>query len=716
MADKFPKLREDLKITRQVQQGETLFVVKDPETREYCSFSDVEMKLLRLMDGRRSAKEMASIFSERNPEYELDENDMSEFIASADKLNLLVKTAQERNVMLLERMRQERKSKLLSKKGSWMYKRFPIIDPHKFFTSIHPYTKWIFTWGFISVTFSMMVVAWIIVGMNFEEVLNGVISIYTFSAGAWWQYLTLWAIVLVVIGIHECGHGLTCHHYGGEVHEMGFLLLFFQPCLYANVSDAWTFPKKSDKLWVVFAGGYIEFVLGAIFTFIWALTYPGTLLNLISFQAMTVCGLSSVLFNFNPLIKLDGYYALCDYTEVPNLRQNSLDYVKYLVKTKVFGMQMEPMTVNHRLHRIYITYGVACTLYLMSMMTGIAVMLFNILWGAAKGFFGGILGFVALYFILKLIYSIVGRYPMGAYKFLRDYVKERQKMFKSPKFYVPALVLFLAISGYVVFGTKERTITSTFMLEPTQVISVRTKVDGIASLRIPADEFLGIVAGKVHEGMRVEEGDVVMFVRNDRIQELLAKTRSALIRAEEGIRSVSPGSDSAISAPLELEAARLAYEQAEESYDAQFVRATASGRLIATELVEGEHVSVNQELWQIVDPTSLQANVTLMERDFADVQQYLSVFGETGAQVSMSLPGEEDEFRGLVSSVTQAATREANQKVFQARCTFLPSEEGDYNLEFLRTGMSGKATIHIGEMSVRESIVRWAQGTFKGIF
>src|SRR5207244_12704875 len=64
--------------------------------------------------------------------------------------------------------------------------------------------------------------------------------------------------VFLVITAHEFGHGLTCKHFGGEVHEMGFMLIYLQPALYCNVSDAWLFPEKAKRLWVAFAGPCIE--------------------------------------------------------------------------------------------------------------------------------------------------------------------------------------------------------------------------------------------------------------------------------------------------------------------------------------------------------------------------------------------------------------------------------------------------------------------------
>src|SRR5207249_6099336 len=92
----------------------------------------------------------------------------------------------------------------------------------------------------------------------------------------------VWAIILLVTTAHEFAHGLTCKRFGGEVHELGFLLLLLQPCLYCNVSDAWLFPQKSKRLWVSFAGPYFELFLWALAALAWRLTESDTWLNYVA--------------------------------------------------------------------------------------------------------------------------------------------------------------------------------------------------------------------------------------------------------------------------------------------------------------------------------------------------------------------------------------------------------------------------------------------------
>src|SRR5262249_3404259 len=142
-----------------------------------------------------------------------------------------------------------------------------------------------------------------------------------------WQTLALgWVAVVLATLAHEFAHGLTCKHFGGEVHEVGFLLIFGMPCFYCNVSDAWLFRAKSRRLWVTLAGGYCDLCSWALAVFLWRLTLPGTLPNHLAWVVLTVCG-GRVLLNFNPLLKLDGYYLLSDWTEVPNLQQRGWDLV-----------------------------------------------------------------------------------------------------------------------------------------------------------------------------------------------------------------------------------------------------------------------------------------------------------------------------------------------------------------------------------------------------
>ncbi|MEX2441062.1 MAG: hypothetical protein WD400_00250, partial [Pontimonas sp.] len=66
-----------------------------------------------------------------------------------------------------------------------------------------------------------------------------------------------------------------------------------------------------------------ELFLWALAVFVWRLTLPGSFPHYLAFLIVASSGLDT-FFNFNPLIKLDGYYLLSDWAEVPNLQQRGL--------------------------------------------------------------------------------------------------------------------------------------------------------------------------------------------------------------------------------------------------------------------------------------------------------------------------------------------------------------------------------------------------------
>jgi putative peptide zinc metalloprotease protein len=152
----------------------------------------------------------------------------------------------------------------------------------------------------------------------------------------------LWFALGVVKVIHEFGHGLSCKAFGGEVHEMGFLLLCFSPAMYCNVSDAWTLPNKWHRIIISAAGIYVELMIAAAATFVWWNTPAQPFINNMALSLMIVCSVSTVLFNGNPLMRYDGYYVLADWLEIPNLRDRANRYIQNLAMEYCLGIEVQP--------------------------------------------------------------------------------------------------------------------------------------------------------------------------------------------------------------------------------------------------------------------------------------------------------------------------------------------------------------------------------------
>src|SRR4029453_4905594 len=111
---------------------------------------------------------------------------------------------------------------------------------------------------------------------------------------------------------------------------MGVLLIYYVlPAFYCNVTDIHRMARKSERLWVIFAGIYWQLLVSAGGGLLWLVATPYTLLA--DFALLLFIGGSfNILINCNPLIKLDGYYALSQAVGVVNLQARSSEYVRSL--------------------------------------------------------------------------------------------------------------------------------------------------------------------------------------------------------------------------------------------------------------------------------------------------------------------------------------------------------------------------------------------------
>ena len=147
-----------------------------------------------------------------------------------------------------------------------------------------------------------------------------------------WLFLAIGCVKI----LHELGHAMTCKHFGGEVHEMGFMLLVFSPCLYCDVSDAWRLRSKWQRIAVSAAGMIVELVLAALATIVWWYAQPGVV-QLVALNIMIICTVNTLLINGNPLMRYDGYFIFSDLVETPNLWQRSREAFRYFWSDWLLG-------------------------------------------------------------------------------------------------------------------------------------------------------------------------------------------------------------------------------------------------------------------------------------------------------------------------------------------------------------------------------------------
>ena len=159
---------------------------------------------------------------------------------------------------------------------------------------------------------------------NFLSILFNRSSFEIFGSsvlGFFLYYLLLFPALV----IHEIAHGATLAYYGGlwdvMPGEVGTGLYYFGPMFYVDTSDSWVLPRKM-RVMVSLAGPLSTLLIGAVLVFADQF-WPSQVLKMTSFFCFYW-----MLWNFVPLIETDGYYAVMDYVDIPNLRKEAFDHLK----------------------------------------------------------------------------------------------------------------------------------------------------------------------------------------------------------------------------------------------------------------------------------------------------------------------------------------------------------------------------------------------------
>jgi putative peptide zinc metalloprotease protein len=343
MTSSLPRLRSDLIVRhQQISQG-TSVVIKNPESRKFFRLGEAEYFIAQQLDGETP---LEAIRQKTEAKFggELAIETLNAFLENLKKNHILETTEAGEKGAYREPPRF---------RGSPLYCRFKVFDPCRLLQRLVPWTGFFYSSFFVLLSAAAILAAAGVTVTSWGDFRQDLPRLY----GSWSSIAVVLALNFLVVGAHEFGHGLTCTRFGGEVHEMGCALVFLQPAFYCNVSDAWLFAEKSKRLWVGIAGPYFELFLWSLAVLIWRTTEPDTWINFITLSVMATSGVKTLL-NFNPLIKLDGYYLLSDYLEIPNLRRRSFRHVGSLVE-KLFGLEsLEDEEVLPRSERaIFSIYG-----------------------------------------------------------------------------------------------------------------------------------------------------------------------------------------------------------------------------------------------------------------------------------------------------------------------------------------------------------------------
>jgi putative peptide zinc metalloprotease protein len=659
-----PRLRSDLVLVEQTYRGEQSYIVKDPSTRKYFRFRPVEVAVMQTLDGRRTVAEAAAALLDQG--IKVTAATVGRFADKLKTMGLCERTLRESTVLLMERLRAQRRKRLRTGpfQGDLLRLRWSVGDPDHFMDRTIPYLKFFFTREFLITSCVLFAMYFVILALKWPEFVKAMGDVYLLRASLW-TYVLLWAVTMVIVVVHEMAHGYTCKHYGGKVHEIGAMLFYFELAFFCNVNDAWTFPERKARLWVTAAGSWIEMVVASIAAIVWWIAAPGTFVSDVALGFFLVGGLAAVLVNLNPLIPLDGYYALSDWLEVPNLRQRAFAHLAWTLRTRWLGLELPMPPADEREQKIFLLYGTLASAY-----TGL---IFVVAAGIAYGWLSRIFGAVGVVALVIFVWLATGQLRRNLWRAAADAWRElRARWSAGGRVHRLRWGLAGILAGMVILGFAPWPIT---VSGPFVVASARGGV-------VIAPDSGVVFEVPVREGREVRAGAPLAVIRNlllERDAVAAARAVDSLgTRVAQARATGQEGEATRISAQARAESARLAGMR--ERIQALAIRAPGGAIVVSPrpDTLVGRTVSVGDTLLLLDRTRGAEARIAL-----AGAGASLAREGQAVRLIAHADPGSRVE--GTVGSVATSASAGG---VVESRVQ-LP------DLPSLRPGMTGEARITI---------------------
>lgn len=625
-------LRPDLRFTLQGHESSAVYVVEDPIRQKFYRIAVQEYLFLAILDKSCLTEETLKKTNQafKGAAYTMEH---AQAIVNWLRSNQLMLDPENSSLGThLQRKESEEKQKKVGRVNLISIK-IPLFNPHLLINRISPYFKWFTSKPFFICWLCIILFSGIIFVSKFDEFFHQSSSVFSPM-----NMVLLWFAWILLKILHEFAHALVVYRYHGEVNEAGILFILFIPLTYINATSSWAFPNRLQRINAAGAGMYFELFIAALAVLVWS-NDPQSLLGMFAHNIILVAGISSILFNANPLMRFDGYFILTDIVAIPNLYSRGKEFITNCFRKIFYGHWKYVPHYRGNKEIVVKIYG------LLSWGWRILIML-SLISIAAKMFHGVglIIAAISLFFWLGL--------PLFKFcKQLPDLKEKEPRAFSRFIIVCLSLVFLTAVSFKIVHWLEN--VTAPVVVKYEDQFTVKVKEGG----------FVSIIHQK--SGSEIRVGDLLLTLDNPELKNELASKRLNVEQLELERRVALNQQNTSKYQVLNNQYLALTeeLENLEYKVNALIIQSPIDGLLIATNLenIVGQFLNQGQEVGWIVNENSkiLQATVA---------QNHINAFrGKEGQDIEINMGSSgHGTFTGKINRISPKASRQIYEEAFSA--------------------------------------------------
>lgn len=352
-------MRDDLIWFRHGTRRLDRWTLQDPSNGEFYYFTSVEKDVMQWFRGDRNLLEIFQALQNEKPGNDWSLDKLFAFLRILLFHNLVLCDQFGKGHALAKQVQRKRDQRRFGWLGQPLSIRIPLFRPTWILEALRPVESCLFHPAMIvfAIFAAMLTMAAALV--NWNEIATTLPPIESLVRGD--RIILLMLALGVVKSLHELGHAMACRRFAGKCGEIGLMLLVFTPCLYCDVSPSWKVQERWQRVVIALAGIYIELIL-ATAAFVSLVVFPSEVIRAFAIYIFGVCTVSTIFLNGNPLVRYDGYFALSDFLETPNLMEQAREAANSSL-AQVFLRSPVRTTPLDCSKTFLVTYWVLATIY-----------------------------------------------------------------------------------------------------------------------------------------------------------------------------------------------------------------------------------------------------------------------------------------------------------------------------------------------------------------
>ena len=275
---------------------------------------------------------------------------------------------------------------------------------------------------------------------------------------------------------------------------------------------------------MIFAGIWIELVLCGLSGVVWYFSPVGSVLNDIAYKMMLLSGIQGALLNLNPLIKADGYYALSQFLNVDNLREESFAFLRAWAQKYLLRHDIDLPPASKRQRRIFFLFGVSAIVYSNALLVIVIVFAKNVLVSKLGDGWGYLATLVVIYFFAR-------KGIQQALPTVRAWLRQKREDYMAWKMTRTQQAGALGLALLLLIPPVSSSVSTALVLEPGASARVRAEVSGQVQTVF------------VNPGDTVKSGQLLALLENPEIAADADSLRHQLALASSQLRNGQDRSD-----------------------------------------------------------------------------------------------------------------------------------------------------------------------------